>query len=85
MNKKLSWVVNNLKEENSIEELATFKNLFDNNKFKSVAEAAKMASILYKENHSDNDNKKSTIFINGNWDKDIRKKKQNLIISKPKF
>ena len=40
MNKKLSWVVNNLKEENSIEELATFKNLFDNNKFKSVAEAA---------------------------------------------
>ena len=62
MNKKLSWVVNNLKEENSIEELATFKNLFDNNKFKSVAEAAKMASILYKENHSDYDNKKSTIF-----------------------
>ena len=43
-----------------------------------MAEAAKMASILYKENHSDYDNKKSTIFINGNWDKDIRKKKTEL-------
>ena len=75
MNKKLSWVVNNLKEGNSIEELATFKNLFDNNKFKSVAEAAKIASILYKENHSDYYNEKSTIFINGNGDKDIKKKK----------